>query len=100
VPWLVLVRLDGARLWIKTPDGAVGELDSDYQLGAVFGLKMEAGDGRVRIYYNDSLRADFSLVHPSCYFKAGVYLQSNRSWGDGADAGGEVTVYSLTVSHS
>lgn len=35
-----------------------------------------------------------------CYFKAGVYTQSNPDQGDAADAYGEVVIRDLVVSHT
>ena len=97
--YIVLIRLDGHRLYAKADDRSIGELDEDYQLGTVFTVRLEAEAGRIRIFYNDELKVDYEKDCSTCYFKAGVYLQTNAEWGDADDAVGRVDVYDLTVEH-
>jgi hypothetical protein len=98
--YVALIRLDGTRLWVKANNKSAGILDSDYRLGTIFTVKLAATDDRILVYYNGVLKVDFPQVCSGCYFKAGVYLQSNISYGDKPDAYGEVVIYSLEVSHS
>jgi hypothetical protein len=97
----MLIRLDGTRLYVRTADGPMGDLDPHYQLGGVFTLTVAAAAGQIRVYYNGELRAEFPRNWATCYFKAGVYLQSNpQRWGDSGQSYGQVTIYALEVSHS
>lgn len=97
----LLVRLDGSQLYARTADGPMGDLDSNYQLGTVFDLIVVAQENVVKIYYNGSLKVEFPRNWNTCYFKAGVYLQSNvQRWGDSRDSYGQVTIYDLQVSHT
>jgi hypothetical protein len=98
--YIALVRLDGRRLWVKANNKSVGVLDSNYRLGSIFTVKLAATDDRILVYYNSVLKVNFPQACSNCYFKAGVYLQSNISYGDKPDAYGEVVIYSLEVSHS
>jgi hypothetical protein len=97
----LLVRLDGSQLYVRTAEGAMGDLDPNYQLGTVFDLQLTASNNTVRAYYNGSLKVEFRRNWQTCYFKAGVYLQSNvRRWGDSGGSYGQVTIYDLQVEHS
>jgi hypothetical protein len=97
----MLIRLDDARLYVRTADGPMGDLDTYYQLGSVFTLKLEVAGGQIQVYYNGELKAEFVRDWETCYFKAGVYLQSNpQRWGDSGQSYGQVTIYNLDVSHS
>lgn len=105
--YIVLVVLDGGRLYAKAENRAIGELDGDYRLGTVFTLRFEARDGRIRIYYNDVLKVDYERTCDACYFKAGCYLQANPRSGDGHGGPGvsgtdfgEVRIRDLAVHHS
>ena len=96
----MLVRLDDRRLYIRTADGEMGDLDTDYRLGAIFTMRFEVADGRIEVRYNEEPKIAFYRSWDTCYFKAGVYLQSSRArWGDTADSYGQVTIYELAVSH-
>jgi alginate lyase len=97
----MLIRLDGRRLYVRTADGPMGDLDADYELGQIFTLRLEVKDARIRVYYDGEPKVEFTRFWETCYFKAGVYLQSNRQrWGDNDQAYGQVTIYDLAVIHS
>lgn len=104
--YVVLVVLDGKRLYAKADNQAIGELDADYRLGTFFTLRIEAADGRIRIYYDGALKVDYQKDCEACYFKAGCYLQANPQSGGGS-AGpaisgldfGEVRIRDLVVAH-
>jgi hypothetical protein len=98
--YLALIRLDGARLWVKADNKSVGVLDERYRLGTIFTVRIVATGGRILIYYNGALKVDLAQVCGTCYFKAGAYLQSNTGYGDSPDAYGEVVIYALQVSYS
>lgn len=97
--YVALIRLEGSELTVKTPEKGLVMLDNDYSLGDVFTVRLEAADGKVKVYYNDELKFEQTKECGSCYFKAGAYLQSNPSWGDGKDSYGRVTIYDLDVTH-
>jgi hypothetical protein len=96
---VIMIRLEGTNLFVEAGGTNVGQLDSGYQLGTVFTVKIVASGGVINVYYNDILRVSYSRSVSGCYFKAGCYTQSNTSKGDAADAYGQVIIYSLTVSH-
>lgn len=97
--YVVLVRLDEHRLWVKAEAGSAGTLDENYQLGTVFTVTIVASGDVISIYYNDVLKVELHEQCTGCYFKAGAYLQSNTRW-DAPDAYGEVIIYDLKVSNS
>lgn len=67
--YVLLVRLDGERLYVKADEENAGDLDTDYRLGTPFTVTVDVED-------------------PDCYFKAGAYLQTSPDRGDEKDAGG------------
>lgn len=97
--FVVLVRLDGRHLYVKTADGEMDTLDDNYGLGTFFKLKISAGNGTVAVSYNDGLKALYKKKCSSCYFKAGIYLQTNAEMEGGRRSVGEVRIRSLSVSH-
>lgn len=106
--YVVLVVLDGERLYVKAEDRMIGELDGGYRLGQLFTLRIEAAQGRIRIYYNDDLKVDYERICEACYFKAGCYLQANPQSRDDTEEGpdisrfdyGEVRIRDLAVEHT
>ncbi len=99
---IVMIRLEGARLFVEGDGDELGDLDTNYALGTEFTVRIHAEGGMIDVYYNDlgapavSVPADAS----GCYFKAGIYTQSNLDKGDNAEAYGEVEMSALTVEHS
>jgi poly(beta-D-mannuronate) lyase len=98
--YLILVVLDGQRLYVKYKNAVVGVLDRDYQLGTYFALSVQARRGYVDIFYNGAHLVHQAMVEDQCYFKAGCYLQSNTSLGDLPTAYGQVEITSLVLTHS
>jgi poly(beta-D-mannuronate) lyase len=98
---LVMVRLERENLFVEGGGNELGVLDGNYQLGTPFTVKLEAAGGHVRIYYNDMSKpkVDVERDASGCYFKAGVYTQSNQEKGDDASAYGEVVISKLEVKH-
>jgi hypothetical protein len=96
---LMMVRLEGKKLFVERNDLPAVRLDSNYKLGTRFSVKIEAEDGHVKVWYNEQLKMDWVVTRGGCYFKAGCYTQSNLKKGDAATAAGEVVVYQLTVAH-
>lgn len=99
--YALLVRLDGARLWVKSDGEDAGVLDPDYALGTEFTLRITAADGRIDVYYDDLTHPAVSVPYAAsgCFFKAGAYAQSNTEYGDAPDAYAEVQIRSLVVTH-
>ena len=96
---VIMIRLEGKHLFVEGSGKNLGDLDTNYNLGTVFTVRMVAESNRISVYYNDVLKVDYAKSGAGYYFKAGVYTQSNTSRGDAPDAYGEVKIYSLSVSH-
>lgn len=98
---VVMIRLEGSRLFVEGGGEDLGELDADYVLGDLFTVRIEAGDGRIDVTYGDDAGPAVSVPADAegCYFKAGVYTQSNPERGDDPDAYGEVELHDLQVTH-
>jgi poly(beta-D-mannuronate) lyase len=96
---LIEIRLEGKHLFVAADGPNVGTLDSNYTLGTVFTVKIEATGGHVKVSYNDVLKVDIARATGSCYFKAGMYPQSNLSKGDAPGAYGEAIIYDVKVTH-
>ena len=96
---LMMIRLEGKKLFIER--NSVGDvmLDREYRLGSPFELNNQASDGSVRVWYNTELRMTWKVSRQGCYFKAGCYTQSSTAKGDAADSCGEVVIYRLKVDH-
>lgn len=96
---LIMVRVEGEKLFIERNGAEDVSLERRYVLGTPFELKIQAGDGRIKAWYNGEQRMDWKRAGKGCYFKAGCYTQSNPSKGDADDAHGEVEIYALEVKH-
>ncbi len=79
---IMMVRLEGKKLFIERNKSGDIKLDHNYKLGTRFKLKIQAGGGRIKVWYNDSLKMDWKISRTGCYFRAGCYTQSNtkNSW--------------------
>ena len=96
---LLMVRLEGKKLFVERNDLPGVRLDSNYKLGTRFSVKIEAAGGHVKVWYNGQLKMDWVVSQQGCYFKAGCYTQSNTGKGDLPTAVGEVAIYELAVFH-
>ena len=96
---IMMVRLEGKKLFVERNKSEDVKLDHNYKLGTRFRLKIQAGGGRVKVWYNDSLKMDWEVSRKGCYFRAGCYTQSNAKKGDSPDSYGEVVIYKLKVTH-
>ncbi len=100
---LVMVRLEGTRLFVENKGNELSpDLDPRYILGTKFVVRIEASRAQVRVYYNDLATAKVILDADvsGCYFKAGVYTQSNSSKGEDPTSYGEVRVFQLQATHA
>lgn len=97
------VDADTVRLsveWSKGKNkGSDPEPLRNVQLGEQFVLDVDAADGKVSVALNGKRTKPRSKPKSGCYFKAGVYLQTNTDK-DRADVYGEVVIYDLEVSHT
>ena len=100
---VLTIRLEYPRLFVDHNGVDGPTLTSSYVLGTRFTVKIEAGDGQIKVYYNGSeTPADtFPKSGSSNYFKAGAYTQSNctREARCNTDNYGEVVIYRLEVTH-
>lgn len=96
---LLMIRLEGSKLFIER--NSVGDvmLDRQYDLGTPFDLKIQAGAGEVKVWYDGELKMNWPVSRAGCYFKAGCYTQSNPGKGDTETSFGEVVIYRLQVDH-
>jgi poly(beta-D-mannuronate) lyase len=97
---VAVVRLEGKHLFVEHDGRNLGDLNTNYQLGTVYTVKMVAADGRISVYYNGARKVDIPASTDGCYFKVGAYTQSNPSKGEAKDAYGEVVLHDLKISHT
>ncbi|MHC4538483.1 MAG: polysaccharide lyase family 7 protein [Planctomycetota bacterium] len=97
---IMAVRLEGSKLLIERDRSGDIKLDHSYKLGTKFKLKIQASGGRIKVWYNDSLKMDWEVSRTGCYFRAGCYTHSNTKKGDRPDSYGEVVIHKLQVTHS
>ena len=96
-PDLMMVRLEGKKLFVeRKPLGDVF-LTRNYELGTFILLRIQAGQGRIKLWIDNELAMDWPVVAEGCYFKAGCYTQSNPSRGDRKGAYGEVIISTLEL---
>lgn len=96
---VLMVRLEGKKLFIERNDLKEIPLDNDYQLGTPFEIKIQAGQGKIKLWHNGTQKLDWKKFSNGCYFKAGCYTQSNTDRGDSPDSYGEVLIQELKLSH-
>ncbi len=97
---VIMVRLERNKLFVEGGGRDLGTLETNYQLGTRFTVKIVATGGRIRVSYNDVQKVDLAAsISSGCYFKAGAYTQSNTSKGDLPTAYGEVIIHDLKVMH-
>ena len=87
---VLMVRLEESKLLIEREDMPDVVLAADHPSGKPFDLRIEAGRGRVKVWFDGGLALDWQVAAKGCYFKAGCYTQSNLRKGDTAESFGEV----------
>ncbi len=96
---VVMVRLEGKRLFVEGNGKELGLLDANYVLKTRFDVVISAQNKRIQVSYNGAMKVDVALDRAGCYFKAGAYTQSNVSKGDAPTAFAEVAIEKLLVTH-
>ncbi|MFN7144089.1 MAG: polysaccharide lyase family 7 protein [Myxococcota bacterium] len=98
---VVMIRLEDNYLYVEGGGEDLGALDTDYALGEWFTVRIVAEDGVIDVYYQDMRTPAVSVERDTtgCYFKAGVYTQSNPDRGDAPEAYAEVRMRELVITH-
>jgi hypothetical protein len=96
---VMMVRLEGRKLFVERNETGDVMLDNDYKLGTPFEVMIQAHQGSIAVSYNGEQKMNWPISRQGCYFKAGCYTQSNTDKGDAADSYGEVVLYRLHVEH-
>lgn len=94
---VIMVRLEGNRLFAESDGDEVGLLDADYKLGTRFRVSLRTSPSDISVFYNGVRKATLIGSWTGCYFKAGCYTQANEDNGSGY---GEVVIYALNVTHA
>ena len=97
---LLMVRLEDHKLFIERSDGKNIRLDSRYELGDKFTLRLAASGGRIKAWYNGQQEMDWKVSKKKCFFKAGCYTQSNLNKEKQPGSYGEVAIYRLELKHT
>jgi hypothetical protein len=97
---VIMIRLERNRLFVEGSGKELALLDANYVLGTRFDVVISASDKRIRVRYNGEQKLDFAKDVGGCYFKAGVYTQSNVSKGEAADSYAQVSIERLTIEHN
>lgn len=96
---LLMVRLEGKKLFIERNELDRVMLDDNYELGSFFNLMIIADNGRIRALYERKQVMEWNVDRDGLYFKVGCYTQSNTKKGDKPDAYGETAFKSVFVTH-
>ncbi len=94
---LMMVRLEGHKLFVERNGLEEVTLNDNYQLGTVIDVEIKAAAGEVTVSYNNIEKMRWKISRDGCFFKTGVYTQSNVARGDQANAYGEVTIHAVEV---
>ena len=109
---VIMIRLEGTRLFVEGDNVDYGELDSTYRQGETFTVVITANNSGIDVSYNNASSNTIKTINniqpqvnnEQWYFKAGVYTQasskvptSDSKYGTGY---GEVVIYDLDVEHS
>lgn len=97
---VMMLRLEGTKLFVERNEFERIMLNRRYEFGTPVKLKLQAGSGRIKLWYNDTQMMDWQHSRQGCYFKVGCYTQSNRDKGDTPESYGEVVVSRLRIEHS
>lgn len=105
---VIMVRLEGKKLFVESPYASDQTLDANYVLGTKFYLRIIATSSGIRIRYQKSgsgvvVERSVKKTGSGWYFKAGDYTQASSKVPTGSDkygtGAGEVVIYGLEVVH-
>jgi poly(beta-D-mannuronate) lyase len=94
---VLMVRMEGRKLLVEREGLPDVVLATDQPLGKPFDLRIEAGRGQVKVWYEGRQALDWQVAAKGCYFKAGCYVQSNLLKGESPESFGEVRVSGLRL---
>lgn len=97
---VIMIRLENKLLFVERGGKNVATLDSSYDLGKVFTVRIVAEDKHIQVFYEGAAKATIDVSGDDYYFKAGCYLQSTVANGNAPDDYAEVKIYQLSVVHS
>jgi hypothetical protein len=96
-------RLEGKSLYVTKDNNTHHKLVTDnYVLGTRFQAKFVVSERSIKAYYNGTLQTTIPVNFEGGYFKAGAYTQANCDNSSPCNTSnyGQVTVYSVSVSHT
>jgi len=96
---LLMIRLEGKRLFIERKGLDPLVLDDDYKLGTFFNLMLIADNGRIRALFERKQVMEWKVEREGLYFNVGCYTQSHRDKGDTSDSYYETAFKSIFVTH-
>lgn len=96
---VLMVRVEDDSLFIERHEESDVILDSEYEMGKRFKLRLLAEGGRIKAWHDGDEVMDWEVAAERCYFKAGCYTQSNQNYEEKEGAFGKVAIYQLYVNH-
>ncbi|MEM1441231.1 MAG: polysaccharide lyase family 7 protein [Verrucomicrobiota bacterium] len=96
---LLMVRLEGKKLFLERRDEEDFVLVEDYKLGSFVKLMILADNGRIRAFIDGKQLMQWEVEAENLFFKVGCYTQSNPEKGDKADDYAETEFRSVYVMH-
>lgn len=73
---VIMVRLEGTKLFVESPYAADQVLNSNYQLGDIFTIECKVSAGIIEVTYNGTKTVKVAKRATGCYFKYGMYTQA------------------------
>lgn len=96
---LLMVRLEGKKLFLERRDEEDFILIEDYKLGTFVKLMLICDNSRIRAFLDKKQVMEWNVEADGLYFKVGCYTQSNPEKGDRPDDYGETEFRSVYVVH-
>ncbi|MDF1825799.1 MAG: polysaccharide lyase family 7 protein [Verrucomicrobiales bacterium] len=96
---LLMVRLEGEKLFLERHDAEDFVLLEDYKPGTFVKLMLIADNGRIRVFLAGKQLTEWKVEAENLYFKVGCYTQSNPDKGDKPDDYAETEFKSVYVMH-
>ncbi len=101
---ILTVRVEGDTVGIEVDGDNGPTLDTNYQLGEIFTVRLEVSNGMTRTYFNGDLVHTLEKAYSGAYFRVGAYTQSacdgdKQVAGEDCASYGEAEIFDLDVSH-